>query len=327
MARWSIHGAGCALDSHPDVALIEARLREGVIYRDIQEEFLRRDPPDPRVTPTRLSQHRLHAQIPRDGAAPVRSGSSTEVESGTTTLEDMRATLRDLVAGRIAPSQAFEILQRDGRPLYRRPEFRELRERRIEGACAQCGEREGPLVLQHLRQPPAFRYTVRNARGEAFRAWQETHPRPDFSALPQIETSVCPACGLKSFYRRATMKVPYRCTQFGHEFTEPGVRSDPDPEMAGALWNNYLGEFEAECRESYEREATIAVLRGCIAYLEGANVTTLCKKCAYMADVNGMVLCSVCGEHWHSAMYASCYACNQMRDAGHVVLSRSEMGR
>lgn len=300
---------GCKLDDQPERALIDERLRARVRYRDIQRELFAHAP-SVWVSTSDLSRHKLHSMIEERAKDPA-SG----IAAGPTSLEDLRRALADLEAGRIDHEQALAVIWRDGRRLYRRPDFAKLRAQKIGEACAQCGTREGPLVLQHLEQPPVVKYAIENYRGHAFREWKAVNPVPDFTALPQVGTEVCPECGLASFYRRASKFPPYRCTANGHKFEVPGVRYQPEPTASQALWSEYVGRFEAERGAAYKALAVAFVLQGCIAYLEGDSVVTLCKKCAYMADVNQMVLCQVCGKHWHRRDYGSCRECSEAAPA------------
>lgn len=305
----------CALDGHPARTLIDERLSAQIPYRVIQEEILRLEPPVPPVTATNLSLHRGHTVGYRSASPTVR-----HVERAPTTLEDMRRALADLEAGHIDHDAALAVVWRDDRPLYQRPDFRKLRARRIESVCSQCGTKVGPFVLQHLRQPLDFRWALDLARRDARRSYEALHARPTFDDLPQVETPVCSRCGRAGFYRRITKALPYRCAyrDCGHEFSEPGVRREPDPSLAGQRWSTYVAAFEAECAPTYKHVAAAEYLRSRISYLEGDHVTTLCKKCAYLADEHGMVLCQCCGQHYHARRYPTCWTCKQLPAAhGH----------
>lgn len=158
---------------------------------------------------------------------------------------DLRQARDDLRAGRITPDEAAAVRNRDPRPLYRWPDFRPLRAKRLGAVCTSCGTTTGPFVLQHLKQPLRPEYVLDNLSERAARTWQKANPPPELD--------------------------------------------DPGSPAARTIREAYADRFEAECAPTYEREAVLKVLNSEIAYLEGALVTTMCKRCAYLEDADGLI--------------------------------------
>jgi len=67
------------------------------------------------------------------------------------------------------------------------------------------------------------------------------------------------------------------------------------------LANEKYAEFKARVSETY-------------LIFTPETVEALCKRCHYARD-HGKVLCTRCGENYHSTRYTQCYACN-CRDQG-----------
>lgn len=108
-------------------------------------------------------------------------------------------------------------------------EWKEKRKLLIKDCCEQCGNNEGPMVLQHLWHPPAYKEHVRSIYEQFFIEAQNNSSLPEateqevesFIAEFTEQAEACPSCEKLSVNKRKTMTPIYRCRKCHHEFDLP----------------------------------------------------------------------------------------------------------
>lgn len=57
-----------------------------------------------------------------------------------------------------------------------------------------------------------------------------------------------------------------------------------------------------------------------IRYESCVDASTYCRKCAFMEDIRGKILCKWCEERWHDPRYSMCYQCYTKNKTGSLGL-------
>ncbi|MHB9131513.1 MAG: hypothetical protein ACYDBB_10545 [Armatimonadota bacterium] len=234
-----------------------------------------------------------------------------------------------LVRGEITWEQAAEcIFNPRCRPWDMR-EWQALRDLHLQERCAQCASDTPPLVIQHTLQPRDLRTICRDVRGMLLDQYIQSHPiELDNGDLAPVDRNCCPKCNSTAIIFSKTKQVwvckgkkggwrsPRVC---GHEFTQPGITKARTPvqkhersrrwhEGRDQRWQAFMDAHSDEIMT----KAILVSIREHIRYMAFVDTTTLCKKCAFLADMRGMVLCKACGERYHERSYPICYTCSHL---------------
>jgi hypothetical protein len=170
--------------------------------------------------------------------------------------------------------------------------WRKMRDARIDMKCATCGTIEGPMVLQHTRQPPKpssvlKRYERLNR--DALREWLESHPpRLDLSACEKT-ADACPKCGSQVLrYRKSTND--WICVG-----VERGVACGNHFKASVKQVSKWIVRDLEKAHQEQEKmrffdqagiglQAARDMLGFMIRYLTMKDTKTLCKRCAFIED-------------------------------------------
>ena len=68
-------------------------------------------------------------------------------------------------------------------------------------------------------------------------------------------------------------------------------------DVVDQIYGAALADYEAERQASDSR------------YMSGEGTATFCKKCAFLWDVKGQLLCRKCRERYHDFSYETCFNC------------------
>ena len=197
--------------------------------------------------------------------------------------------------------------------------WKEMRNQRIGDTCEQCGSKKAPFVLQHfghyedLPFAPTRDSVVRELMGEY----------DAFPVKPTLERPACPKCNKRSISKRK-IKPTWRCIRCRNEFNDPltvevkidrRTGKEENEQYRLQCWKTFekfqishtdivdkrhqekLEEHEKLRQSSYEN------------YMSGEGTATFCKKCAFLWDVKGLMLCSQCKTGYHAFQYNNCYNC------------------
>lgn len=231
---------------------------------------------------------------------------------------ELAAIEKDLKTGRTDWKTALEQLrQRRGRqPPWKTAAWRADREKVLDDACAQCGSREPPLVLQHLAHPHSFAQNFRRAVGEnVWRAFKQRWNDRLAEATTQ-ERYACARC--RSLHIKPRKRTgDWKCYKCGAVHERPSIKTIKVPQVRGsefvrrkdatyeARWNAFLDEFGSR----YGAQAVLMCLQESRVYQEFGGVVTFCKRCAFAWDIRGMCLCMRCKTRWHPLHHPLCRWC------------------
>lgn len=220
------------------------------------------------------------------------SGTSGEEGRRVLTVDWLKQSLRDLAAGTIAPAAIFRALEEDPRPLWKWPEFADLRARKLQERCAECGSSD-ILVMQHMIQPRR----AATIRAEVERRVARRHARTTTGEPEDTPSEVyvvtapayqgCPSCGTRTFYARTTKSPTYRCAN-GHTFDAlcsfPSRTYEQPVLSPGQVRQLRRLELLAEHRVEIEQQVARSAVQQVIAYFAGHGAVTACKRCAFRFD-------------------------------------------
>ncbi|MEM1054391.1 MAG: hypothetical protein AAGI52_02600 [Bacteroidota bacterium] len=200
--------------------------------------------------------------------------------------------------GEIGWQEAFDRLKKLPKP-WATPEWRAYRKKHIGNECEQCGADEGPLVLQHLAQPPPFNELRRAVRRHL---WDE-EVRVGLLPEPQeVERDVCPKCTSPNIYF-LKREGRWRCnrTRKGrriceYHFDTPDKETLPDVKGNAARKQAVYEEWRARTDEQVSHLAFDLSIQFHERYVSMEDVVTFCKRCAFLADQLGLEPCE-CGKH------------------------------
>lgn len=247
---------------------------------------------------------------PQGGGADAVSGE--DAASRGITLPAVEVLREQFKSGALGWEAVLDALQRLPKP-WATPEWKAWRDAHIGVACAQCGSADGPMVLQHLRQPLSFATLRKLVRADLWAMAREdghwADPEPKL-----VERDTCPSCSSTNI-RWYKTQTSWRCmrTQGGrpacrHEFVGPVRVMLPDQmQWAAAKQANWQAFVEAN-DDLISDQALEMSFDESREYLGMEHTTTFCKKCAFLWDQKGMRLCG-CGQGYHSHETASCRDC------------------
>ena len=240
---------------------------------------------------------------------------------------------RRLESGEIEPSDAVQRLieiKGSTRPPWQSKEWKRERATIIGDACVQCGS-DRVLVLQHTvprrSWPELFEaaeqsnpgYLRRRETREADLEWRILHEKA--SQVP-VERPVCPDCYGKAVYFRKRTN-DWKCTRksCGIVFEQPSTVMALSPQQEReirAFRHSAKRKMWAEDREdkrmSVSKDAALLYISDLREYLALTNVTTFCKKCAYLWDKHGKLLCPMC-KATYTSMGSPCSSCFEDNEA------------
>lgn len=165
--------------------------------------------------------------------------------------------------------------------------------------CSWCGSKLS-LVIHHTKSPPRFKQVFSQVRRRVLR---EKIKDGEFRGQVKL-LRLCPSCRKRSFYRRTTLKPPYRCTRCGHVFEAPEEIRMRTNWLSKRDWRRFMRKYSYEINE----RATQLPVRGHEYYMSLQDCIVLCKKC-HFALHKGLVLCETCKKNYHFKRHASCWSC------------------
>ena len=224
-------------------------------------------------------------------------------------------------AGQLTWSEALNRVARLPKP-WATAEWAKKRESLIREACEKCGSARGPLVLQHLWQPPTFRELCEIAKRVLQAEYEKQHPYAPPEATPFDPTQIpprpaqqrdaCPRCGSVNirFNKKTAL---WHCNYVGHYLGSHrrGICGEvfEQPEKIQysrwteiewlerarhrheeyPVWHRQQWEWNFT-KEWYDRigaEATKLSFLANERYMAMApgDVATYCKRCAFLEDV------------------------------------------
>ena len=83
------------------------------------------------------------------------------------------------------------------------------------------------------------------------------------------------------------------------------------PQAVYALKKEFRARLRAEFDEQrgVGRQVVLTTIEEHLRYLTLEDTTTYCKRCAFVADKTGMILCSECNKNYHKRHYSRCSKC------------------
>ena len=244
-------------------------------------------------------------------------------ESYRPTLSDIKRLQAEFEAGDVDEASVRDILSHLTWRPWQYTEWKERRDKKIQGSCETCGKTED-LVLQHTKQPRKTKDIIFDLVWEQYEAlliYTAEHKNEIELPLPENveKVPVCPKCG-SSRVRHRMRKDNYVCEKTRdsmtckHEFAIPDYGID-ERVIAQAEKKRRSLHRERFCQKQgiYHKAAEIA-LEEIIAYLEMEHVKTLCTRCAFIEDRTDLRLCRVCGKNYHPRRYALCRECLEKQD-------------
>jgi len=201
-------------------------------------------------------------------------------------------------------------------------EWREMRGRRIGDRCEQCDSTDGPFVLQHFThdQPePPSKYQI---------VWDLIREHGLYLKPPTKPKEGCPKCGRSNVYARKSKAPKWRCIKCNHEFDDPiTVDVQLNNNTGGEEYARYLearrkvfADFQVTHQDAVEERLGAALAdyenerqASDDKYMSGEGTATFCKKCAFLWDVKGQMLCRSCRERYHAFSYETCFNCIPQR--------------
>ena len=105
------------------------------------------------------------------------------------------------------------------------------------------------------------------------------------------------------------MKPKFCCIKCEHKFETARIGDYVKSERDYSIYSEYKIDFEYENSERIRKQAIIIAIKHFIEYISLKNTQTYCKKCAFLLDKKGLILCSECKKNYHSFFYEQCYEC------------------
>lgn len=205
----------------------------------------------------------------------------------------------------------------------------------IKDCCEQCGNNQGPMVLQHLWHPPAYKEHVRSIYERFFIEAQNNSSLPEateqevesFIAEFTEQAEACPSCDMRSITKRKTMTPIYRCRKCNHEFDSPKLvpyhskLKTTAPSIEKIKKDiTYAKQKEFMWNTFGEEIRTLAVLKGIEdhkRYISMEDTKTYCKRCAFLWDKKRLKVCDVCKD---KLIPLSMHACIECQNDGHPAI-------
>lgn len=193
-------------------------------------------------------------------------------------------------------------------------DWKKKRDLKIKDYCEQCGDKEGPFVLQHTWHPPnhlfLYKEIQRQFINEKFQGGKELVSNlPTGLQQDKYLVNCCPECGHGSLTKRKTIKPVYRCIKCGFLFDEPEKKPNLYIKEIRQIMLNYKKDlsknYRSEIKKRYEEKRNELYER----YMSCDDTVTFCKKCAYLYDVKGLKLCERCKKRYHNKRYEFCFIC------------------
>lgn len=183
----------------------------------------------------------------------------------------------------------------------------------LKESCEQCGGKDN-LVLQHKWQPPSHQAIRVKVENDIILKMIREGKEASYAELPALQNPdffvrACPNCHRQAFSERKTMSPRFRCPQCTHIFDQPVLRLNMQMKAVQAatithrrfILNKYSREISStieEKKEEYHQR-----------YISCKDTVTYCKKCAYLEDIHGKLLCSSCKKVYHPKQFKTCYEC------------------
>jgi hypothetical protein len=210
-----------------------------------------------------------------------------------TPLQQVEAILDAFANGNLSWSDASAMLPHK-RKLWSSRWWKARRDELIKPVCEVCGTDEGPMTLQHNRQPLRIsdaRSLVEKKQAAVGgpRFW-EVLERIRRRSLPMALLSTrnaCPFCdSLSIYYRKGTNE--WVCISRKHRnnvFSAPARRPARCVKYNAndAIFLRAKTDWEASSHyEAQEREARRMVLQSWVKYMSLADTKTACRRCAFI---------------------------------------------
>jgi len=238
-------------------------------------------------------------------------------------LTELKQIEHDLIEGIISYKEAAPLVFDSRKKPYHTKEWKEQRDKIIKDSCEQCGSNE-VLTLQHLWRPQKYADFVRKQMDELISI---EHKKGKLNVSDQeVEEYIekygemkesCPKCENVTLTRRKTNpELPFKCNRCRKEFKEPvikkhvkGVRTKL--QLKDKLRSKKLSEINNKIWEQKQDEirknALIKTIQEHIKYMSLEGTATFCKKCAFLMDKRGLILCKACKKEYHP-LYKECCA-------------------
>lgn len=241
-------------------------------------------------------------------------------------LEELERIEAALINDEITYEEAGEKIYSTSTKPWQTAYWKKKRSEIIKDACEQCNSSKPPMVLQHTWHPSTYKERTR----EYYTACFEEAQAKDFQITIEDEEiylylnqfteikPACPACEMRSFRERKTMKPTFHCNRCHHEFEEPIMV--PYHSLLGVA--PHFEQVKASMRSKRMREhiwethgpeiKKRAILKGIEEhkrYMSLEDTRTFCKRCAFLWDRKGKKVCEVCKDTLIPLSMHACYKC------------------
>lgn len=254
---------------------------------------------------TEITWHFVISLLDREAASAVFDQSTPFKPSFFANLPAQRLGLvKKVWTGDIEPQEAFAQVMLFPKP-HATKEWKARRKTALGDCCANCGTEKGPLVIQHIHQPPTIA-RIRNAFAlDAREIYERNKPsmQERIASVVPTDRPVCPRCGstvIKYRVKKGIWECCSRARGAGGIQHRRCFSEFSEPDFALALTpaaKHKIAEIKRECwdkavAESREMPASLARLVYLIAalfsdvYFSMQDTKTLCKRCAFKEDLD-----------------------------------------
>jgi hypothetical protein len=222
--------------------------------------------------------------------------------------------IRDAVlCGDMTWQQALDLITSPKEVPWHTSEWKKQRDALIGSVCTQCGSVEPPMVLQHLWQPTKVSDLFEQRKAFYHRQYDSQYPLISIEDIPEEQwdglADGCPRCHSTVINCRKKSVPAYICQaqknkrKCHFEFDEPvqvrvmsQQQKDSLRQQRKESYREWCQQFDALYKDCIGKEVVLISIDEHERYMSFADVTTFCKKCAFLWDMKGIALCPVCKE-------------------------------
>lgn len=226
----------------------------------------------------------------------------------------------DLIEDLITWQDALSFLTSREKP-WATKEWKEKRDVLIKDYCESCGTKEGPFVLQHLKQPDKFAEIMSTIRYEHLKEFSSAFEFKYGKRIKYIKRESCPKCNSLKVRFLKTENI-WKCYgKCGRKFDNPLIIQDIDPiqkkdisEKKKLFRDDIFIKFKEKYSDIVGKQAVLESIRQHEEYISLKDTCTMCKKCAFLWDIKGLKLCPNCKQSYCAVYMDMCKSCYQLKN-------------
>lgn len=204
--------------------------------------------------------------------------------------------------------EAFEIFIKMSTKPWQSTIWKNNRKLHLKNYCEKCNTDVGPFVIQHLSHQPFYESIYKELVNISF---EKYIVKKNIKIPPVIvpNQEMCPKCSSINLRGRKTVSPKYHCNKCSFEFDEVKIGDYKKYDVDHLFKSKLKKQFEEDISEIIRKKAIIISIKKYINYISLEGTITLCKKCAFLMDKKGLVLCKKCGKNYHTFLYEQCFEC------------------